>query len=44
VLGVIQENPFVAKAFAEKVGTDLPLLSKIACSPDFSDSPSHIAS
>jgi peroxiredoxin len=27
VLGVIQENPFVAKAFAEKVGTDLPLLA-----------------
>jgi len=27
VLGVVQENPFVAKAFAEKVGTTLPVLS-----------------
>jgi peroxiredoxin len=27
VLGVIQENPSVAKAFAEKVGTTLPVLS-----------------
>jgi peroxiredoxin len=27
VLGVIQENPFVAKAFAAKVGTTLPVLS-----------------
>jgi peroxiredoxin len=27
VLGVIQENPAVAKAFAEKVGTTLPVLS-----------------
>ncbi len=26
VLGVVQENPFVAKAFAEKVGTSLPVL------------------
>jgi len=24
---VIQENPFVAKAFADKIGTDLPVLS-----------------
>lgn len=29
VLGVIQENPFVAKAFAEKVGTTLPVLSDV---------------
>jgi peroxiredoxin len=27
VLGVIQENPFVAKAFAEQIGTTLPVLS-----------------
>jgi peroxiredoxin len=27
VLGIIQENPFVAKAFAEKVGTTLPVLA-----------------
>jgi alkyl hydroperoxide reductase subunit AhpC len=27
VLGVIQENPWVAKAWAEKVGTTLPVLS-----------------
>jgi peroxiredoxin len=27
VLGIIQENPLVAKAFAEKVGTTLPVLS-----------------
>ena len=27
VLGIVQENPFVAKAFAEKVGTTLPVLS-----------------
>ncbi len=29
VLGVIQENPFVAKAFAERVGTTLPVLSDV---------------
>jgi mycoredoxin-dependent peroxiredoxin len=27
VLGVIQENPFVARAWAEKIGTTLPILS-----------------
>ena len=27
VLGIVQENPFVASAFAEKVGTNLPVLS-----------------
>ena len=27
VLGIVQENPFVAKAFAERVGTTLPVLS-----------------
>ena len=27
VLGVIQENPFVAKGFADRVGTNLPVLS-----------------
>lgn len=27
VLGVIQENPFVARAFAENIGTTLPVLS-----------------
>ena len=29
MLGVIQENPWVAKAFAEKVGTTLPILSDV---------------
>jgi peroxiredoxin len=29
VLGIIQENPYVAKAFAEKVGTTLPMLSDV---------------
>jgi alkyl hydroperoxide reductase subunit AhpC len=29
VIGVIQENPWVAKAFAEKVGTDLPLVADV---------------
>jgi peroxiredoxin len=29
VLGIIQENPFVAKAFAEKVGTSLPVLADV---------------
>jgi len=27
VLGVIQENPFVAKAWANEIGTSLPVLS-----------------
>jgi alkyl hydroperoxide reductase subunit AhpC len=27
VLGVIQENPFVARAWAEKIGTELPILA-----------------
>jgi peroxiredoxin len=27
VLGIIQENPFVARAFADKIGTSLPVLS-----------------
>ena len=27
MLGVVQENPFVAKAFAERIGTNLPVLS-----------------
>lgn len=27
VLGVIQENPFVARAFAERIGTTLPVLA-----------------
>ncbi len=27
MLGIIQENPFVAKAFAEQVGTTLPVLA-----------------
>jgi alkyl hydroperoxide reductase subunit AhpC len=29
VLGVIQENPFVAKAWAERIGTTLPLLADV---------------
>lgn len=27
MLGIIQENPFVAAAFAQKIGTTLPVLS-----------------
>ena len=27
MLGVIQENPYVARAFAQQIGTTLPLLS-----------------
>ena len=27
MLGVIQDNPFVARAWAEKIGTQLPILS-----------------
>jgi peroxiredoxin len=29
VLGIIQENPFVAKAFADKIGTTLPVLADV---------------
>ena len=29
LLGVIQENPFVARAFAERIGTTLPVLSDV---------------
>jgi alkyl hydroperoxide reductase subunit AhpC len=29
VLGVLQESPWVAKAFAEQVGTTLPLLADV---------------
>ena len=29
MIGVIQENPFVAKAFADRVGTTLPVLSDV---------------
>lgn len=42
---MIQENPFVAKAFAEKVGTTLPVLSdlkhEVATSYGIFDAESH---
>ena len=30
MLGIIQDNPFVAKAFADKIGTTLPVLADVS--------------
>lgn len=29
MLGIIQENPFVARAFADRIGTTLPVLADV---------------
>lgn len=29
MLGIVQENPFVAKAWADKIGTTLPVLADV---------------